>query len=844
MVFPLSCFFRFPMKHRDLGLAFLVLALGLGGGVSRGQPADPGTPYPRLLRTLPTGATIGTETILSLYGNDLESPTAIIATHPGIKAEILPDEGQKKDPKAPPSPNPRIRLTVAREVPPGDHGIRLINAWGASNLKVLPLSWLAESEEKEPNNETTQATPVSWNTQVSGTLSAGTDVDYFSLDLPDKTPLVLYCQASSIQSPAEPRLELISPTGKVIATNHHYRGGDALICQKITQAGKYLVRVSEWAYNRGGPDFVYRLYAGSGPWIETIRPLALPAQPSLPVTLTGFGLTPTSQGKGPASETWTLSTHPHQFQPLAYLGRPERRQCDETLLSWNPGLPTGTPQPALTLPVTNLPVAVEKETNDSFETAQEIATPVDLSGGLDKPGDVDLYRFSAKKGETVRIDLLPTLSGTFTQGTLKVLTTDKDRRTVISREDEGPLQYPKFFQKSLDISTEFTPPADGSYAIRIGSRVSQSVYGPAASYRLRIQPAKPAFLAYAVAPLVQNPGAVQINRGAHAVILIYLQRLHGFAGEVAIQVEGLPAGLSADPLTIPGNQSVGQLILKATDQAAETQQPLRIFASAAAPAPKQPVFPLAMRTVLPNAGIVLPIAGVDPEIMVAVRGTAPFLLKATPDKPALKPGEKTEIKVQLTRKVPDKTVVAVQGFEGPANLLNNQPQNINADKDEVKLPVNVDGGLAPGTYQVSIRGQSAIPYAKDPGAKQKPATNMVTWSNPVSLEILPKTIGTFVATPEMSPWKVGQPARLTIKVTRVPGFAGEIKLTHDEKGDGLVKIQPATLPAGGDSVTLSVEIAPNTPPGARGNLTLLAEGQWKSRFPMTQKIPLNLNLVK
>lgn len=811
------------------------------------QPADPGTPFPRLLRTIPAAATAGTESVLTLFGNDLEAPKEIFTNHPGIKAAIVPDEAQKKDPKAAPSPNPKIKVTVAKEVPPGNYGIRLVNAWGVSNLKILPVSDLTVAEEKEPNNDIAQATPLPWKSRMTGTFSGGTDVDYFAIDVPANSPLVIHCQASSIQSPAEPRIELIHPSGRIVATNHHHQGTDALVCQRITTAGKYLIRVSELAYNRGGAEFLYLLYAGPGPWVESARPLAVNAKRTGPIELIGFGLTANAQVKGPGAETITINSEPGQFQPLAFLGRPERRMSDDQVLQWNPPIPTGKPVVPLALPQTNLPVFAEKEPNDTAETAQEIALPADISGGLGKAGDVDFFQFKAKKGEKFRVDLLPTHDGRLTQATLKIVSIDAQKKqtsTLTNKEDENTLQYPKFFQKGLDVSTDFTAPADGTFAVRIASRLSQSMFGPGASYRLRIQASQPAFLAYAVAPYVQNPSSIQIAKGGNAGILIFLQRLDGFQSEVKIQAEGLPAGLTAEPLVISSSNNVGLLVIKAAENAPDIQQPLRLVAESTAPQIKREVVAIAMRTVLPSAAIILPVTGVDPELMVSVRGAAPFLLKATADKESLKPGEKTDIKVQLTRKVPDKTVVAVQGMETPGGILNNnQPQNINADKEEVKLPVTIPSTAAPGTYPLAVRGQSAIPYAKDPAAKQKPATNMVNWSNTVNIEVLPRDLGTFQPTPMESPWKLAKPAKLSVKVTRTAGFTGEIKLSPVDKADGQVKIVPATIPAGSDTVVLNVEVAANAAPGAK-TIILLAEGQWKNKFPFTQKIPLNLNLVK
>ena len=54
--------------------------------------------------------------------------------------------------------------------------------------------------------------------------------------------------------------------------------------------GDYFVRVSEFAYQQGGPDYFYRLTVAAGPWIDAVFPPAVnPGQPTK-VTLHGRNL--------------------------------------------------------------------------------------------------------------------------------------------------------------------------------------------------------------------------------------------------------------------------------------------------------------------------------------------------------------------------------------------------------------------------------------------------------------------------------------------------------------------------------------------------------------------------
>lgn len=822
-------------------LGVSLLTLGLSPVAVLGQPADPGTPFPRILRTLPAGATIGATNVITLYGNDLEAPKEVLTTHPGIKAKVIPDEAQKKDPKAAPTPNPKIELIIDSSVPVGMHGIRLINSWGTSNITLLPVHRLAQGIEKEPNNDITEATPIPWKSWMTGTISSGTDVDFFAVDAPANSPMVIFCQVEAIRSGTQPRIELIHPAGKPVRMNHNHRGDDALICYKTSVAGKYLVRVSELAYNRGSEGAQYQLYIGPGPWIESATPLAVAKSKSQSMTFTGYGLDPAKSSQNPGGESLSVVTQPAQYKSLPYFGRPERIPVGG-YFSLEPVFTVGPPVEPILVESTDLFPIGEKEPNNTPDTAQEVPFGADITARIDKPGDVDYFRFTGKKGQKIEADLLPMQGGRFQQGHLRILPLSGNKQPVASTEDDGKLGYPKFFQRGLDVSLEYTLPADGQFAVAVASRVSTSIYGSNTDYRLRIQESKPSIKIYAMSPLVQNPGDIQIAKGGSGAVLIYLQRTNGFAGEVKIVPEKLPPGVKAEPITLqPGIQSAN-LVLTVEDTAPEGQAPLRLIAETSL-GKVQPIF-LTMRTAVPSAAITLPYLSVEGEMMISVRGQTPFVLKGSVDKPAIKLGDKGEFKVDLVRKSPDKTVIAVQGLESPGNLLGNSPQNINADKTEVKLPVTVPDGTPLGTYLLTVRGQSPIPYSKDPAAKQKPPANTVTWSNTVAVEVMPKELGTIQTTQSGAPLKPGTTGHLAVKITRREGFVGEVKVSVLEKGDGKIKIASGTIPAGKDSLVLNVEVAADVPPGAKTNLSLQAEGAWKGKFALNQKIPLNLNIVK
>ncbi len=68
--------------------------------------------------------------------------------------------------------------------------------------------------------------------------------------------------------------------------------------------------------------------------------------------------------------------------------------------------PAGETKPHKLLVEMTLPVVVEKEPNEGFKQSQEIKLPVVIEGAIDRPKDVDVFRFAGKKGQKLTAEVL------------------------------------------------------------------------------------------------------------------------------------------------------------------------------------------------------------------------------------------------------------------------------------------------------------------------------------------------------------------------------------------------------------------------------------------------------
>jgi hypothetical protein len=128
--------------------------------------------------------------------------------------------------------------------------------------------------------------------------------------------------------------------------------------------------------------------------------------------------------------------------------------------------------PFLLFGVDAFPNVTEVEDNSSFEKAQKVSVPVVITGQCGG-GDVDFFRFTAKKGQRLIVETECARLGSGVMPQIRV--TDAQRRFIVADDSQGI---------SGDCRTSFVAPADGDYVVEF----SDSRYrgGNPPDYRLKI----------------------------------------------------------------------------------------------------------------------------------------------------------------------------------------------------------------------------------------------------------------------------------------------------------------------------------------------------------------------
>ena len=181
--------------------------------------------------------------------------------------------------------------------------------------------------------------------------------------------------------------------------------------------------------------------------------------------------------------------------------------------------------------VDTLPECLEKEPNDSPQTAQPVTLPVIVNGRIDRPGDWDVFRFEGRAGEQIVAEVYARRLDSPLDSVLE-LTDAAGKRLAFNDDHEDKADG--LNTHHADSLINFTLPADGTYYLHLGDAQHQG--GPEYAYRLRISPPRPDFELRVV------PSSINAVAWRLTPITVYALRKDGFSGEIALAFKDAPRG--------------------------------------------------------------------------------------------------------------------------------------------------------------------------------------------------------------------------------------------------------------------------------------------------------------
>lgn len=867
-----------PRFVRSSALAFAFVA-----GIALAQPQPyVHWPMPRIAAVFPAGAKVGTTVEVTIAGTDLDEATGLVFSHAGLSGELIVEPEPKTDPKAkaPPKkkgPNTttvKAKIRVKDDVPPGSYDVRVSTKRGISNPRLFTVDGLPEVNETEPNNDVPEAQQIAIGTIVNGVFSTPTDVDYFAFTAKAGQRIFAHCAAGSIESRAKPLVELFSAEGRRLAQNRNDRGSDALLDATIPADGVYHLRLCEFAYQFGGPENFYRMTLTSGAWVDDVFPPVVAVGRWNDVRLVGRALQ-----KGNDTISRSSTARPGELRGPIKFELPQSLQDGFAVRPEASSviLPLFLARERIIMLESNMP-------NDTPESAEGIFVPCELCGRIDVKDDLDWFRFKAKKGEPIILDLAAERIGSDMDVYMTILDA-KTKREIVGEnqldDDPDSLHPIGFFTRSSDPPPfRFVPPADGDYLVRVASRESIVTFGPRAIYRLRISPPRPDFRVVVMPRNREQPSAIIARPGTDTAVDVYVHRIDGYNGPVTVTAYDLPAYVTAKPTVVGSNQKWGTLVLKTKPfpmqfvgmhgflykfQRTEKDIDGTFSILASATIDGKPVDRVARPATItwgvPQNSNNPAASRLDQSLPIAVRGYYPvpaFALAAQLDKATFKQrdGKDVPVKPPFSLKPGDKITVPIAASFGskdrPPVALSVEPThsdnqrmplagnnaNVQAtmpkEKTDQPMTFEIRPNAAPGLYRFMVRGDMTV------NARGVNATHSA-WT-PIDVSVLPNSLARLSAANVNV--KAGGTAELTVRVERQFDYTGEFAVAVALPDGRGVSAGKAVIPAGTDEVKIPLNAAKDAKAGAIQNVTITAVAKYEGEVAVSHEVKVNINVTK
>lgn len=684
------------------------------------SPAFSQLPQIRITGVFPPGAQQDSTTDLTITaGTDLDETGELVFSHPGLEA--VP----KTDGNGNPVAN-QFTVTVAADVPPGLYDVRARGLFGISNPKIFRTDSLPEQQETEPNNDSEHAQQLSIPTVINGRSNGAADVDTYRIPVKAGQTIVVRSEAAAIDSVMQPVLELFDDGGRRIAHDRRRRHQDAVLFYSSDRDQSLVLTVHDTVYG-GSNDYVYRLAIDERPLIDFVRPQVVQASTATEVEVFGRYL--------PGGEPAGLKLHGADLF---------RKKLSVTVA--DPGQSVGTDSTTTSVDSSILPiegnllafatlpdavphVAELGHAADSTPTAdQEINVPAVISGSFERELDQDGFRFTATKGQQLQIDVLAQRLGSTADPLLvveQVLPADDGTETFkrLAREDNSRLNPGGAVLPTLspDPQAAITIPADGTYRLRLQDHYSASKGAADRTYSVVIREAQPDFRLVVFESLPSADGkappgqsGVSLRKGGSYELPVYAYRSGGHNGEIRIQLENLPPGVTAAPAVIAPGQSTAVLVLTAAADASQDFRLTQIYGESAAGETQLRRSAKIVSLVHDSMNGLARTARITSALAVGVmRDEEPFQLVPQVTDIHVNQDQQLLIPVQLTKRTgfDNKVDLAVSGQPGNTDVAAPAIEK-GTDSSTVRLFFKENAAGGPAT--VLIHGTGQVAYRRNP----------------------------------------------------------------------------------------------------------------------------------
>ena len=728
------------MTYSRLAVSILAVLLG---GISQVLAQLPSA---RLLTVFPTGGKQGSTFEVTVTGQDLDEVGRLRFSHPGITASPVLTEPTLLRKLARPVPG-EFTVTIAPNVPPGLYDLRAIGRYGVSNPRAFMVGDRPEMMERAPNQSPANANKVPLGTVVNG--QADKDgADYFRFSAGKGQRILVDCWAQRVDSLMDATLVLYDAAGKELDHNRDHSRRDPLMDFTAPASGEYVVKVYDFLYG-GGEEYFYRLAIGAGPHLDFIFPPAGEPGSKRKYLLYGRNLPGGTlsnlsiDGKRLEKKTVEVELPVDGEEPVppTSLASLEPEQVIWGGIEYRLRSAQGVSNPAR-VGFATAPVVIEEETNDQPGQAQELRLPCEVSGRFFPSGDQDWFTFQAEKKSVYWIELLSRRLGYQTDPALLLqrVTIDSSGREqildVAEVDDATPVLGNRQYQSANhDPVFRFEAVEGGTYRIRVRDLYGGAGGSPSHLYRLSIRKGRPDFFLLALTRDRRDNGLVAslwvpyLRKGESMALKVFAVRRDDFDGEISLEVEGLPPGVSCGPTLILADRSVTDLICETARDTAGGTAAIRIVGKAqlgGGQVGREALWASPLRTVADVRGSLFQ-SRLTRELILAVseKETMPLLpgLEVETQEWETSLAGKLDIPFRITGSSEFQKDITIRPV-GIPGMWRADPVSVDSKGEgtltlELPRPLTTRLKVEPGQYTFYLEGTTQIPYRNNPEAAKE-----------------------------------------------------------------------------------------------------------------------------
>lgn len=479
---------------------------------------------PAVESVIPGIGQCGTEFTLDLVGAGFSDQAEVMLYSTGVACVKV---------KAADENHLAVTLKAEADCRRGSHAFRIRTPQGLSELRIFRVTPFRVVTATEPNQTPAEATPVEKNVTISGVLETA-DLDCFAVSLRKGEVLAAEVEAVRLgENLLDTVLSVHGPDGKLIQETDDTAlfGQDPFLSIVAPTDGTYVVQLREAAME-GDENSRYALHLGTFLRPKFVFPAGGRSGETLQVRYYG-------DARGVVEQTLNL---PPQSTGNTF----ELHAALEGVVA-----PT-----ALPFRVSSFANVVEPESTGGATagTAEAAELPVAFNGILQKPGELDRFKFKMAAGETFQFEALAQRLGSRADTVISIF--DGEENLLVRNDDDG----------SHDSRLVFQAPAAGEYQLQVMDKRGSG--GEDYFYRVEATEPRPDLTAFLPRPnrVSQERQTISVPRG-NRVMTFMAARRQGVDSAVRVEPQSLPTGVGNFTATIAADQFMVPVVLEAAADA-------------------------------------------------------------------------------------------------------------------------------------------------------------------------------------------------------------------------------------------------------------------------------------